>query len=83
MANVIENKVLTLIETKLDKSISDLTKFGNVVFKLFDDGSEKTTGDKKIIKIIEDLEGIKQIIILDDLKRMGGQIKWLNKKGDK
>jgi len=26
------------------------------------------------------LEGIKQIIILDDLKRMGGQIKWLDRK---
>jgi|TARA_R110000744_G_scaffold28191_1_gene68187 hypothetical protein len=81
MSNVIQNEVLTKIEKKLDKSISDLTKFGNVVF--FDDGSEKITGDKKIIKIIDDLEGIKQIIILDDLERMGGQIKWLDKKGDK
>ena len=81
MANVIENEVLTKIEKKLDKSISDLTKFGNVVF--FDDGSEKITGDKKINKIIDDLEGIKQIIILNDLERMSGQMKWLDKKGDR
>jgi len=67
MANVIENKVLTLIETKLDKSISDL----------------ENIKDDKLLKIIDDLEGIKQIIILDDLERMGGQMKWLNKKGDK
>ncbi len=70
MSNVIQNEVLTLIETKLDKSISDLEKISNTVL----------TGKKNIDKIIDDLEGIKQIIILDDLKRMGGQIKWLDRK---
>ena len=70
MSNVIQNEVLTLIEIKLDKSISDLEKISNTVL----------TGKKNIDKIIDDLEGIKQIIILDDLKRMGGQIKWLDRK---
>ena len=70
MSNVIQKEVLTLIETKLDKSISDLEKISNTVL----------TGKKNIDKIIDDLEGIKQIIILDDLKRMGGQIKWLDRK---
>ena len=67
MANVIENKVLTLIETKLDKSISDL----------------ENIKDDKLLKIIDNLEGIKQIIIVEDLVRMSGQIKWLNKKENK
>ena len=67
MSNVIENEVLKKIETKLDKSISDL----------------ENIKDNKLLKIIDDLEGIKQIIILDDLERMSGQMKWLNKKGDK
>ena len=67
MSNVIENEVLKKIETKLDKSISDL----------------KNIKDNKLLKIIDDLEGIKQIIIIDDLERMSGQIKWLNKKESK
>tara|TARA_R110000803_G_scaffold87009_1_gene153579 strand:+ start:70 stop:282 length:213 start_codon:yes stop_codon:yes gene_type:complete len=67
MSNVIENKVLTKIETKLDKLISDL----------------ENIKDNKLLKIIYDLEGIKQIIILNDLERMSGQIKWLNKKESK
>ena len=67
MANVIENKVLTLIEKKLDKSISDL----------------ENIKEDKLLKIIDDLEGIKQIIILNDLERMSGQMKWLDKKGDR
>tara|TARA_R110001599_G_scaffold243_1_gene997 strand:+ start:358 stop:561 length:204 start_codon:yes stop_codon:yes gene_type:complete len=67
MSNVIENEVLKKIETKLDKSISDL----------------ENVKDDKLLKIIDDLEGIKQIIIIDDLERMSGQIKWLNKKESK
>ena len=67
MANVIENEVLTKIETKLDKSISDL----------------ENIKDDKLLKIIDNLEGIKQIIIVEDLVRMSGQIKWLNKKENK
>jgi hypothetical protein len=67
MSNVIENEVLTKIETKLDKSISDL----------------ENIKDDKLLKIIDDLEGIKQIIIVEDLVRMSGQIKWLNKKENK
>jgi hypothetical protein len=67
MSNVIENEVLTKIETKLDKSISDL----------------ENIKDDKLLKIIDNLEGIKQIIIVEDLVRMSGQIKWLNKKENK
>jgi len=52
------------VKDKLDKSISDL----------------ENVKDDKLLKIIDDLEGIKQIIIIDDLERMSGQIKWLNKK---
>jgi len=42
MSNVIQNEVLTLIETKLDKSISDLEKISNTVL----------TGKKILIKLL-------------------------------
>jgi len=42
MSNVIQNEVLTLIEIKLDKSISDLEKISNTVL----------TGKKILIKLL-------------------------------
>ena len=61
------SNVLEKIETKLDKAISDLEKMNN----------------KKLYKLIDDLEGIKQIIIIEDCVRMSGQLNWLNKKENK
>jgi hypothetical protein len=61
------SNVLEKIETKLDKAISDLEKMN----------------DKKLYKLIDDLEGIKQIIIIEDCVRMSGQLNWLNKKENK
>ena len=61
------NNVLEKIETKLDKAISDLEQINN----------------KNLFKIIDDLEGIKTIIITHDIIKMSGQLNWLNKKGDK
>jgi hypothetical protein len=61
------SNVLEKIEIKLDKAISDLEKMN----------------DKKLYKLIDDLEGIKQIIIIEDCVRMSGQLNWLNKKENK
>ena len=61
------NDVMQKIETKLDKSISDL----------------ESLNDNKLIKIIDDLEGIKTIIITHDIMRMSGQLNWINKKENK
>jgi len=54
------SNVLSKIETKLDKAISDLEKMN----------------DNKLAKVIDDLEGIKTIIITDDIIKMSGQINW-------
>jgi len=61
------SNVLEKIETKLDQAISDLEKMNN----------------KKLYKLIDDLEGIKQIIIIEDCVRMSGQLNWLSKKENK
>jgi len=63
----IMSNVLEKIETKLDQAISDLEKMNN----------------KKLYKLIDDLEGIKQIIIIEDCVRMSGQLNWLSKKENK
>jgi|DEB0MinimDraft_10_1074344.scaffolds.fasta_scaffold89601_2 hypothetical protein len=54
------SNVLSKIETRLDKAISDLEKMN----------------DNKLAKVIDDLEGIKTIIITDDIIKMSGQINW-------
>jgi hypothetical protein len=63
----IMSNVLEKIETKLDKAILDLEKMN----------------DKKLYKLIDDLEGIKQIIIIEDCVKMSGQLNWLSKKENK
>ena len=64
MSHIIENGILKKIEILLDKSTSDLKNIKN----------------NKLLKIIKNLEDIKQIIIVEDLLRMSGQIKWLDRK---
>jgi hypothetical protein len=54
------SNVLSEIETRLDKAISDLEKMN----------------DNKLAKVIDDLEGIKTVIITDDIIKMSGQINW-------
>jgi len=54
------SNVLSKIETRLDKAISDLEKMN----------------DNKLAKVIDDLEGIKTIIITDDIIKMSGKINW-------
>ena len=73
--------VLKEIEIKLDKTISKLEKVGNVIYKEFPDGSEEWKGNKNIIEIIDDLEKIKQILLIQDITKMSGQIKWNTQKG--
>lgn len=58
------SNVLNKIENRLDKAISDLEKME----------------DNKLAKVIDDLEGIKTIIITDDIIKMSGQINWNLKK---
>ena len=61
------SNVLKKIETKLDQAISDLEQMNN----------------NNLLKIIDDLEGIKQIILIEDCTRLSGQLNWLNKKENK
>jgi hypothetical protein len=63
----IMSNVLEKIETKLDKAISDLEQMNN----------------NNLLKIIDDLEGIKQIILIEDCTRLSGQLNWLSKKENK
>jgi len=61
------SNVLKKIETKLDQAISDLEQMNN----------------NNLLKIIDDLEGIKQIILIEDCTRLSSQLNWLSKKENK
>lgn len=59
--------VLEKIEERLDKVISNL----------------ENMKDKKLIKTIDDLEGIKTIILTDDIIKLSGQLHWRTKREKK